>query len=72
MDRLEITDKGTHSINTSKSKKLRILLLTWEFPPHIVGGLARHSEGLSLYLQKNGVEVFVITTKTPEMELTYE
>ncbi|MHC0035910.1 glycosyltransferase family 4 protein [Pseudoneobacillus sp. C159] len=43
-------------------KGLRILLLTWEYPPHIVGGLARHAEGLSVYLHKYGCEVYVLTT----------
>lgn len=70
MNTFEITDKENNTF--SKPKRLRVLLLTWEFPPHIVGGLARHSEGLSLYLQKNGVEVIVVTTKTPDMGLFFE
>ncbi|MFD2446063.1 glycosyltransferase family 4 protein [Bacillus sp. CGMCC 1.16607] len=59
-------------MNVLNQKKLRILLLTWEFPPHIVGGLARHTEGLSFHLQQIGVEVTVITSKALEINLDYE
>lgn len=40
---------------------LRILMLTWEYPPHIVGGLARHVSGLSKALARAGHHVTVIT-----------
>jgi glycosyltransferase involved in cell wall biosynthesis len=43
--------------------RLRILLLSWEYPPHIVGGLARHTDGLSVHLQKCGCDVHVITAQ---------
>jgi glycosyltransferase involved in cell wall biosynthesis len=52
-----------HENNFSDQKPLKILLLTWEYPPHIVGGLARHTEGLAVHLQKCGIEVHVITAK---------
>lgn len=35
-------------------------MLTWEFPPRTVGGLARHVAGLSQALGQEGVEVKVI------------
>jgi len=39
----------------------RVLMLSWEFPPRIIGGLARHVSELSLALAKAGAEVEVIT-----------
>ncbi|MBS4022006.1 MAG: glycosyltransferase family 4 protein [Dethiobacter sp.] len=41
---------------------MRVLVLSWEFPPRIVGGLARHVHDLTVALADNGVEVAVITT----------
>ncbi|MFZ5945211.1 MAG: glycosyltransferase family 4 protein [Bacillota bacterium] len=40
---------------------MKVLTLTWEYPPRIVGGLARHVEGLSQALVKRGVDAAVIT-----------
>jgi len=40
---------------------MRVLMLSWEFPPKIVGGIARHVYDLSLAMVKQGTEVFVIT-----------
>ncbi|WP_206916041.1 1,4-alpha-glucan branching protein domain-containing protein [Alicyclobacillus suci] len=41
----------------------RILLLSWEFPPMTVGGLARHVYDLSRHLVQQGYEVHVVTTE---------
>ncbi|MCM3725120.1 glycosyltransferase family 4 protein [Neobacillus cucumis] len=41
--------------------KLKILILSWEFPPNMVGGLSRHVVGLSTHLAENGHEVHVLT-----------
>lgn len=38
-----------------------ILQLSWEYPPHIVGGLARHVQALSMELGKMGHEIHVIS-----------
>lgn len=40
---------------------MRILVLTWEFPPRIVGGIARHVGELYPELVKLGLEVHLIT-----------
>ena len=45
---------------------MRILMFSWEYPPRIVGGLARHVSELSAALHKNGVEVDVITINENE------
>ncbi len=36
-------------------------MLSWEYPPYVVGGLARHTYHLSCALQQQGVEVHVMT-----------
>lgn len=40
---------------------MRILMLSWEYPPKVVGGIARHVHDLAIALVKNEVEVDVIT-----------
>jgi glycogen(starch) synthase len=43
----------------------RVLMLSWEYPPKIVGGIARHLYDLAHALVKQGVEVHVITCEHP-------
>lgn len=45
-----------------REPRLRILMLSWEYPPLMVGGLSRHVYDLSRFLVKAGCEVHVITT----------
>ena len=40
---------------------MRVLLLSWEYPPLIEGGLARHVRKLSENLARQGVETHVLT-----------
>src|SRR5579862_1275566 len=40
---------------------MRVLLLSWEYPPVIEGGLGRHVRKLSEHLAADGVEVHVLT-----------
>ena len=50
---------------------MKILMLTWEYPPRIVGGIARVVYDLSHKLVKEGNEVTVVTYKegdVPEFE----
>lgn len=42
---------------------MKILMLTWEYPPRVVGGIARVVHDLSRTLIKDGHEVTVITYK---------
>ncbi len=44
---------------------LTSVMLTWEYPPRIVGGLAAHVHDLSKALVKRGVDVWVFTTDFP-------
>lgn len=41
---------------------MNVLMLSWEFPPKVVGGLARHVHDLSVALAGQGVDVDVVTT----------
>ncbi len=40
---------------------MKVLMLSWEFPPRTVGGLARHVAGLSQALGREGGEVEIVT-----------
>lgn len=46
----------------------RVLILTWEYPPVVEGGLARHVGKLSEALVAQGTEVHVLTRGEPERE----
>jgi glycogen synthase len=52
-------------VSDSDSKPLKILQLSWEYPPRIVGGISRVVEGLSGALVDLGHEVHVITNEMP-------
>ncbi|MCX8205343.1 MAG: glycogen/starch synthase, partial [Candidatus Nezhaarchaeota archaeon] len=45
---------------------MKVLMLSWEYPPRIIGGLARHVYWLSRSLAKRGTEVVVVTLDHPE------
>ncbi len=45
---------------------MNILMLSWEYPPRIVGGIARHVQELSEALTGLGVAVHVITAGHPD------
>ncbi|MDH5704250.1 MAG: glycogen/starch synthase, partial [Aigarchaeota archaeon] len=40
---------------------MNICFITWEYPPRIVGGIARYSGGLARTLAAKGNEVHVLT-----------
>ncbi len=40
---------------------MRVLILSWEYPPVVEGGLARHVRKLSEQLVRDGIEVHVLT-----------
>ncbi len=47
------------------SRDLSVMMLTWEFPPRIIGGISPHVYYLSRSLAKNGVKVYVVTCDFP-------
>ncbi|MCL6450543.1 MAG: glycosyltransferase family 4 protein [Acetobacteraceae bacterium] len=46
-------------------ERLRVLMLSWEYPPRCVGGLAEHVYHLSRHLADRGVKVEVFTAGLP-------
>jgi glycogen synthase len=44
---------------------MRVMMLSWEYPPRIVGGISPHVFDLSEKLASKGIEVHVITKSTP-------
>lgn len=44
---------------------MRVMMLSWEYPPRIVGGISPHVYELSQELQRKGHEVHVVTKETP-------
>ncbi len=44
---------------------MRVIMLSWEYPPRIVGGISPHVYDLSQRLQSKGIEVHVVTKCTP-------
>ena len=45
---------------------MRIVMLSWEYPPRIVGGISPHVHELSQQLAVQGIEVHVVTKATPQ------
>jgi glycogen(starch) synthase len=50
-------------------KKLRILMLSWEYPPYVVGGLGAHVAALAPALARAGIQVYVVTPRWKGGEL---
>ena len=42
---------------------MRVLMLSWEYPPHVVGGLGKHVAELVPALAAQGVEVHLVTPR---------
>lgn len=40
---------------------MRVLMLSWEYPPHVVGGLGKHVMELSPALVRKGVDLYLLT-----------
>lgn len=52
--------------------RVKVLILSWEYPPHMVGGLGQHVYDLSSFLAQLGVNVHIITPRVidvPDYEL---
>lgn len=46
-------------------------MFSWEYPPHMVGGLGQHVFDLSRFLARQGIEVYVITPSAPNCPAYY-
>ncbi len=47
-------------------RAVRVLMLSWEYPPLVVGGIAAHVDGLARALQRGGHEVVVCSLHHPD------
>lgn len=47
------------------SQHLSVMMLSWEFPPRIIGGISPHVQNLSKNLAANGAKVYVVTCDFP-------
>ncbi|MCK4313654.1 glycosyltransferase family 4 protein [Candidatus Bathyarchaeota archaeon] len=47
------------------TQELTVMMLTWEFPPRIIGGISPHVYHLSKNLARNNVKVYVVTCDFP-------
>ena len=45
--------------------KLSVMMLTWEYPPRVIGGISPHIYFLSKHLVKQDVKVYVVTCDFP-------
>jgi glycogen synthase len=46
---------------------MRVLMLSWEYPPFVVGGIAAHADGLARALVRGGHDVTVLTLNRHEV-----
>jgi len=46
-------------------RTLNVMMLSWEFPPRVIGGISPHVYFLSKSLAQNGVKVYVVTCDFP-------
>lgn len=56
------TKRSPTSTLAPERSALRVLMLSWEFPPMSVGGLSQHVHDLACHLVMLGCEVHVVTT----------
>ena len=54
---------GEYQRKKNMSKKIKVLMFGWEFPPHISGGLGTACYGLTKGLMKHNTEVHFVVPK---------
>jgi len=47
------------------SRDLSVMMLSWEYPPRIIGGISPHIYYLSKSMARNGIKVYVVTCDFP-------
>jgi glycogen(starch) synthase len=55
----------TDTANVCTARPQRVLMLSWEYPPVLVGGLGRHVHALATSLAAAGHEITVVTRHAP-------
>jgi len=61
--------EGEHMAGQHGERPLRVLMLSWEYPPVLVGGLGRHVHALATSLAAAGHEVTVVTRHAADAPL---
>jgi glycogen(starch) synthase len=56
---------------THLAENLKVFMLSWEFPPRVIGGIAAHVHDLSIAMNKLGIDVTVVTCDFPDAQ-SYE
>jgi glycogen(starch) synthase len=46
---------------------MNVIMLSWEYPPRLVGGLARHVYAVAHALARQGATVYVLTSAAPDL-----
>jgi len=59
---------GSSTASPRRLRALRVLVVSWEYPPIVAGGLARHVRKLSEQLVRDGHEIHVLTRGGPGVE----
>jgi glycogen(starch) synthase len=60
-------------MSEGNNSTMRVLMPTWEYPPHVVGGLGKHVIDLAPALVSQGIELHILTPQlrdAPSYELT--
>lgn len=61
-----VTERSVGEIDRLRSCFVRIVMLSWEYPPVVVGAIAAHVEGLAEAMARNGHEVVVLSLDHPD------
>jgi glycogen(starch) synthase len=65
-----VPQENALKIREANAKRpLRVLMLSWEYPPVVVGGLGRHVHALATSLAAAGHQVTVVTRHSPDAAL---
>lgn len=61
VDRSERSERDVTEAAALPSAPVRVLMVSWEYPPLVIGGIAAHAEGLATALARAGHDVVVFS-----------
>ena len=62
---IDVIQNGFWGLEKQMKCDLSVMMLSWEFPPRVIGGISPHVFFLSKSLAQNGVKVYVVTCDFP-------
>jgi glycogen synthase len=62
---IDFIQNGFWGLEKQMKCDLSVMMLSWEFPPRVIGGISPHVFFLSKSLAQNGVKVYVVTCDFP-------